>query len=271
MNKHKAGRLMLEFFTILLTLIILVPLYFVVVNSFKTSNDAADMLLSWPSTFQIIENYTKVIIEGNILRSFANSTVITVMSVAIIVVITSMAGFVLQRRTSRFLDLVILSGLIVPPAMVPTYWVFKLLHMNSSFQGVILLFSALGFSFSTILYKGFFSTVPRELDEAAIVDGCGRLRLFFYIVLPILKPVTVTIIIVQVVTVWNDFTIPLYFLSSYEKMTLPMTVYLFFGKFSSSWNLVFADVVIIALPVLIIYLAAQKYIIAGMTAGAIKG
>lgn len=274
MKREKLHNKLLETLGLALSFIVLVPVYFVIVNSLKTKNDASDMLLSFPTTFNVIENYSTVLKEGNILSAFKNSLIITLTSDILIVLVSSMAAFVLQRRAGKFskmFDIVIIAGMIVPPSIVPLFWILKLFHLQSSILGVILIYIALGFSFSTFLYKGFYGTVPRELDEAAIIDGCSGVRMFFNIILPLLKPVTVTVFITQFMAVWNDFTIVLYFLSSPKRFTMPLTVYFFFGQFSSYWNLVFADVIIIALPVILVYIFAQKYIIAGMTAGSVKG
>lgn len=274
MKRKKFHKIIMEAIGLLLSLIVLVPVYFVVINSFKTPNEAADMMITWPSEFQIFENYKTVYVEGNILTALTNSSIITAASVALIIIVASLTGYVLQRRKDRysnFLNFMILAGLIVPPAMVPTYWVLKLFHVNGTVLSVILIEAVLGFSFSVLVYKAFFTTIPKEIDEAAFVDGCGGLKLFYTIIFPLLKPVTTTIAVIQCITVWNDFNIPMYFLSSSSNTTLPITVFLFFGKYLSNWNLVFADVVIIAVPVTIVYLLAQKYIIEGMTAGSLKG
>lgn len=267
----------LEIIGLLLSLTVLIPVYFVVVNSFKTVNDAADMLLTWPNKFQlsqVIFNYQQVFVDGNFISAFINSTIITTCAVAVIIIASAMAGYVMQRKSGKlgtFFSFIVLSGLIVPPAIVPTFWLLKLLRLNGTFLSVILMQAAIGFPFSTLLYKAFCKTVPKEIDEAAFIDGCSGMRHFFGIIFPLLTPVTTTIALIQCITIWNDFTIPLYFLSSAASTTLPVTVFMFFGKYVSSWNLVFADVVLIALPVTILYLFAQRFIIEGMAAGAIKG
>lgn len=274
MKRKESNKIIIEVVALLLTLIFLVPVYFVVINSFKTPNDAADMMITWPSKFQIFENYKTVYLEGNILSAFINSCIVTVGSVTLIVIVASLAAYVLQRRKdkySNFFNFMILAGLIVPPAMVPTYWVLKIFHVNGTVLSVILMEAVLGFSFSVLIYEGSLNTIPKEIDEAALMDGCSSLRLFFKIIFPLLKPVTTTVAMIQGVAIWNNFTIPMYFLSDSSKTTLPITVFMFFGKNLSSWNLVFADVVIIALPVTLVYLKAQKYIINGMTAGSLKG
>lgn len=263
-----------EFFSILLSGIVLIPLYFIVINSFKTKNEAADMLLTFPTKLKIIDNYQRVFTEGKILSAFINSLIITVIAVVFIVLFSAMIGFILQRRKGKFSNLInflMIAGLIVPPAIVPIFWILQRIHLQSSFAGVIMIYITFGLPFSAMLYKGFFSTIPAEIDEAAVIDGCDITSLFFKVIFPIVKPVTFTVFIVQFLSVWNNFDIALYFLSSPTKFTMPLTVYFFFGQYNSYWNLVFADVVLIALPVVAVYAIAQKYIISGMTSGAIKG
>jgi raffinose/stachyose/melibiose transport system permease protein len=130
---------------------------------------------------------------------------------------------------------------------------------------------ALYLPFSTMLFTSFIKGIPRELDEAAVIDGTKGLRLFFHVIMPLLKPVTATTGVLTFMWVWNDLQYPIYLLNSSSKWTLPLSVFNFFGQYQRSWNLVCADMVIVTIPVIILYAAAQKYIISGMTAGAVKG
>lgn len=270
---RKLGKLLIEIFAVSLTLLVLVPFYFTLVNSFKTSPEAASMQISLPETFRILENYKEVFIRGNLIRALWNSTLITVFSIAVLIVISSTAAFVLQRRKSRLtrvLDFFVLAGLIVPPAIVPTLWTLRILHIDRTKLSLILIEAVISFSFATLLYKGFFATIPREIDEAAIVDGCGNWRMFFQIILPLLMPVTITISILSGINIFNDFINPLYFLSGAKNATIQLTIYYFTGQYNSDWNLVFADIVLISIPPLIFYLFMNKKIIDGMVAGSIK-
>ena len=136
---------------------------------------------------------------------------------------------------------------------------------------MIMIDTALQIPVTTMLYRGFFSTIPRELEEAGYVDGCTRLQMFTRIILPLLKPIMATVIIVNACYVFNDFTNPLYFLPGSGNATVQLTLYNFIGKYASSYNLLFADVVIITVPMLILFLVFNKQLIAGMTMGAVKG
>ncbi|BBH21538.1 sugar ABC transporter permease [Paenibacillus baekrokdamisoli] len=268
-------KLTLEGIALILAVVaILVPFYFALINSFKSSAEAAAMQIDFPSRFHILDNFKIVIKEGRILQSFTNSVIISFFAISILIIISSMAAFVLQRRkgkASKIIDFFVLAGLIVPPAVVPTLWMLQRLHINNTLLSVILIQATLQFSFATIIYKSFYSSIPRELDEAAIVDGCSRFRMFASIIFPLLKPVTVTIMIITGINIFNDFMIPLYFLNGMKNTTIQLTIYYFFGKYNSDWNLVFADVILVSIPPLVFYLIFNGKIISGMTAGSVKG
>jgi raffinose/stachyose/melibiose transport system permease protein len=262
---------------LLSTVIFWVPFYFVIVNSFKSSTKAADMSMSWPETFHIVENYRAVLLatDSMLIRAFYNSTLLTVFSVVGLVFVSSLAGFVLQRRersrAASTLNFLVLAGLMIPPAVVPTIWVLNSIGLFKTLTGLTLVEIALHFPFCAILYKAFTATIPRDLDESAFIDGCGGFKLFSHIIFPLLKPVSSTIIIIQAVSVFNDFVNPLYFLPGSENATVQLTLYNFMSMYLTSWNLLFADVVLISLPPLILFIFFNKKIVAGMTAGSVKG
>ena len=165
----------------------------------------------------------------------------------------------------------VLAGLIIPPAVVPTIWVLQSLGLFKTMHGMILIEVAYGLSFSVLLFRAFIATVPRELDEAAIIDGAGPLRLFFSVVLPLLRPVVITVIVVQSVAIFNDFTNPLYYLPGRENVTVQLTLYNFQSQFSTQYNLLFMNILLITIPPLIVYIFFNRQIVAGMTSGAVKG
>jgi raffinose/stachyose/melibiose transport system permease protein len=203
-----------------------------------------------------------------------NSGILTVTSVLIMVLFAAMVGYVLQRRQTRFNRLVnflVLAGLIVPPAVVPTIWLLQGIGLFKTMPGMILIEATFGLSFSILLFRAFVSTIPRELDEAAIIDGAGPIRLFTSVVLPLLRPVIVTVVLVQSVAVFNDFTGPLYFLPGDENATVQLTLYNFQGQALNQYNLLFMDILLITIPPLVLYIFFNRQIVAGMTSGAIKG
>ena len=165
----------------------------------------------------------------------------------------------------------VLAGLIIPPAVVPTIWVLQGLGLFKTLHGMVLIEVAYGLSFSVILFRAFVATIPRELDEAAMIDGAGPLTLFFGIILPLLRPVVVTLVVVQSVAIFNDFTNPLYYLPGNQNATVQLTLYNFQSQFNTSFNLLFTNILLITIPPLIVFIFFNRQIVAGMTAGAVKG
>jgi len=272
-RRRLAGRLALGTVLWLASLVVLIPLWMMVIGSFKDAREAALPSVALPSAWHP-ENYALVFEKGKIAQALANSVLITASSVALTVALAAAAALYLARvttRSSRLAYNAFSLGLIAPLSIIPTIRLLQALRINNTYLSVILLFSALNIPFAVFLCAGFVKTVPRELDEAAIIDGCGPLALFTRIILPLLVPVVLTAAVIVFMGVWNSFIIPLYFLNNSARWTLPLTVYNFFGQYSRDWNLVFADLVITAIPVMLFYLAAQKYIISGLTAGAVKG
>ncbi|ROQ39751.1 carbohydrate ABC transporter membrane protein 2 (CUT1 family) [Frondihabitans sp. PhB188] len=256
--------------------VFLVPFAFVVLQAAKDPAEAADLSFSLPTNWQIWQNLTAVLQsnDGVVVRSFINSGILTVFSVALMVVVAAMVGYVLQRKPSRMngvINFFVLAGLIVPPAVVPTIWVMQGLGIFKTLPGMILIEATFGLSFCILLFRAFVATIPRELDEAAVLDGSGPIRLFFSVVLPLLKPVVITVILVQSVAVFNDFAGPLYFLPGADNSTVQLTLYNFQSQTLSQYNLLFMDVLLITIPPLILYIFFNRQIVAGMTSGAVKG
>jgi raffinose/stachyose/melibiose transport system permease protein len=257
--------------------IFIVPFIYVVLTAFKDRRESARREFSWPSNgFHLWDNLVEVITTRDymLLTAFVNSTILTVASVTILVVLGAMVGYVVQRRRSIWTPIVnfmVLAGLIIPPAVVPTIWTLQGLSLFKTMHGMVLIEVAYGLSFTVLLFQAFFATIPRELDEAAIMDGAGPLRVFFQIMLPLLKPVVVTVVVVQSVTIFNDFTNPLYYLPGRENVTVQLTLYNFQGQFNTQFNLLFTNILLITIPPLIVFLFFNRQIVAGLTAGAVKG
>ena len=274
--RSRALRAGAEVIAVLASLLVFgVPFYFVILNSVKSVGEAADMNLAWPAAIHLVENYTEVLTtnSGLVVRAFVNSVLLTVFSIVGMVMVCSMAGFVMQRRSSRASGLVnflVLAGLMIPPAIVPTIWVLRATGLFKTLPGLVLVEVALGFPFAALLYRGFMVSVPREIDEAAVIDGCRGGTLFFRIAFPLLQPVTATIIVLSAVGIFNDFVNPLYFLPGAKNATVQLTLYNFMSQFVTKWNLLFTDVVLISIPPLVLFIFFNKRIIAGLTAGALK-
>ena len=188
--------------------------------------------------------------------------------------LSSMAAFVLARRpgpVSKIANYVVLSGLIVPPAIVPTIWVLQRIHLFKTLPGLIFIEIAYSASFSILIYRAFINSIPKEIDEAAAVDGCTGFALYRKIIFPLLMPVNATILITSSVAIFNDFTNPLYFTPGDENATVQLTLYNFNSQYLSQYHLLFTDILLITIPPLLLFIFFNKKIVAGMTSGSVKG
>ncbi len=213
-------------------LLFVIPFVFIFLTAAKTSTDALLLEFSWPTSWPVWQNVTDVFSARDymLVTAFRNSIILTVVSVALLVVMCSMVAFVLQRRPGRvanIVNLLVLSGLIIPPAVVPTIWVLQGMGLFKTLPGLILVEVAFGLSFAVLLFRAFIATIPRELDEAAIIDGCSGFSLFFKVIFPLLRPVTITVILTSSVAIFNDFVNPLYFLPGDQNATVQLTLYNF--------------------------------------------
>ena len=256
--------------------VFLVPFAFIVLMAFKDQKQSSLRDFSWPDGNYLWSNIVEVVTTRNwmLLTAFVNSTILTVASVTLLVIFAAMVGFVLQRRKTRFnglIEFLILAGLMIPPAVVPTIWLLQGIGFFAKLHGMVFIEVAYGLPFSILLYRAFIATIPRELDEAAIIDGARPFDVFFRVILPLLWPVTVTNIVVQSVVIFNDFTNPLYYLPGNANATVQLTLYNFQSQFQTSYNLLFTNIALITIPPLIVFLFFNRQIVAGMTAGAVKG
>ena len=268
----KYGNIFRSALGLILSLFMLVPFIMIILNSFKTKKESAELGLGFPKQWNFLENYS-VVMSSGILRAFRNSCLVTCLSVLLIILVCAIAAFVLQRRGTRLSKKLItffVIGLIVPGQIIPTYMLCSLLHLKT-FIGAAAVLTAANIPLGIFLYLGALKSITRDIDEAAILDGCDSMELFFLVIFPLLKPMTATLFILTFMNIWNDFGTTIYFLNTSENYTLPLTIYNFFSTHSSDWNLVFTDVVLVSLPIVILYFSAQKQIMSGMTSGAVKG
>lgn len=270
-------RTSLEVVAILVALVVfVVPFVFMFLTAAKDEFEASDLTFSLPTTWPIMDNLKEVFTarDGMLLTAFKNSTILTVVSVAILVVLCSMVGYVIQRRPGRvanIANLLVVSGLIIPPAVVPTIWVLQQMHLFKTLPGLILVEVAYQMAFCVLLFRAFVAAIPRELDEAAMIDGCTGLSLFFRVIFPLLRPVTITVILTSSVFIYSDFVNPLYFLPGDENATVQLTLFNFLSQFSTQYNLLFMNIVLVTIPPLVLFIFFNRKIVAGMTSGAVKG
>ena len=279
MNKKKMKQVVFEIMGVLISFLVLIPFLMVFLNSMKSKRQANLLQLSLTgiSWEQFLENYGTVIREARLVSSFLNSAVVTFLGAALVLSCASMAAFVVVRRKTRAMKAVnnfIVMGLTLPLAMVPVYFMLSKVHMTTgtgAVAGAILVYAASIFPFIFFIYTGFIKGISSEIDEAAIIDGASPLLMYFRIIFPLLKPVTITALLHCVMSIWYDFGISLYLLNSAKRTTAVLTTYLFMGQKASDWQLLFADVVLVSMPIVILYLFMQKYIVAGLADGAVKG
>ncbi|HEU5222876.1 MAG TPA: carbohydrate ABC transporter permease [Candidatus Lumbricidophila sp.] len=251
--------------------VFLIPMAVIVLTSFKTSAEASVFNLSLPAVWQF-SNYVEVLADPSVGRGFVNSLIITLSVTAVTIVVCSLAAFVIARRQTRLTRSVyvyLLIGIVAPFAFIPAIKVLQALGLANTHLGLIMVDVAGQIPFTTLLLVGFISQLPRELDEAAIIDGAGRVRLFFQVIFPLLRPATLTAVILLFTYAWNEFQNVL-FLVGPEVWTMPMTVFNFQGTHTYNYALVCANLVVTILPLLLVFVFAQKYITSGITAGAVK-
>ena len=252
------------------------PFTLIFVTSTKTAQEAFKFNFSLGEQFLLWQNIKTVLAANNntVVRAFINSSIITLVSVVLVILFSSMAAFIFARRPGKVTtvaNILVLAGLVVPPAIVPTIWVLQRIHLFKTLPGLIFIEVAYSAAFSILIYKSFIASIPREIDEAAAMDGCTGFSLYRRIIFPLLLPVNVTILVTTSVAIFNDFTNPLYFLPGSENVTVQLTLYNFRSQYLTSYNLLFTDILLITIPPLIVFILFNKKIVSGLTAGSVKG
>lgn len=250
------------------------PLILVPLSVFKTKQELYQNPLGLPTSLSPV-NLVAAFESMKYLRSLFNTALITSLSVGIGILITAMAGYAIARRPghlSQATYMFFLAGLIIPfqMIMIPLYKVMLGFKLMSTYQGMILLYVGQMTPFATFLIVGFMKTVPRELEEAACIDGCSSFATFFKIVFPLLMPIVSTIAILQIIGIWNDFMAPLLYLQKSDMQTLVVRLNGFMGEYFNDWSRIFSAILLIALPAVILYLFLRRYVMEGIVQGAIK-
>lgn len=263
----------LEVVMIAIAVLFFVPAYILVNLSFRESNDPAGPF-ALPTRFTL-QNYADAWTQGNLGNALGNSAAVTLCSVTVLVVFSSLAAYPLARVTrswSKVAYFTFLVGLLLPfqLALIPLYTTMRDLGLLGSVWGLVLFYIGLQMPFSIFLYTGFLRALPAEYEEAAAIDGAGPFGAFWRVVFPLLRPITGTVVILNIIFVWNDFLTPLLYLSGSGQQTVPVAIYSFVGQYVSQWNLVFAGLVISIAPILIVYFLLQRTVIQGFASG-LKG
>lgn len=253
----------------------LFPLIMAFMNSFKTNGELLTNVVSLPKTLNL-KNYIRTIEKMHYIRSFGNTVLLSFLSVFLIVLFSALAGWKLCRTKTKLsaaiFSLFVFSMLIpFSSIMIPLYRVVLAFHIKNSLIGLSFVYSGLGVSMAIFLYHGFVKGIPIDLEEAAAIDGCNNLKTFSHIVFPMLKPITATICITNVLWIWNDFLLPLINISDNKKYSLLLSTNTLFGQYSSDWTAILSALILAAIPVIIFYAIFQKQILKGIADGAVKG
>lgn len=269
----KTGKVLTYIAALLLAIIYLVPFILILLTSIKDETESKIMNLSLPKTY-MFENFATAFTQGQIWRGFLNGMFVSTVVTVLTVLLCSYSAFIIQRNRNAFTNFTykfLLTGMIAPFSFIPAIKLLQLLNMGNNFSGLIMVDLAGQIAFSILIYYSFMQGVPREMDEASVVDGCGPLRMFFQVIFPLLLPVVSTNIVLTFTAIWNDFSNVLFLVPKTSMWTMPMGVFNFQQLYTYNYGLVCAYITIALIPVLIIYLAGQRYIISGMTTGAVKG
>ncbi len=272
---NKTGHAFILLFLFVAAVITLFPIYMAVLNSLKSDGEMLNRVLSFPTSITF-GNYADAYHKIDFLRSFWNTIVVTLIGVTGIILFASMAGYKMSRtpgRLSRFLfSLFVLSSLIpFHSILITLVKIAKELKVQGTTYGLGFIYIGLGVALAIFLYHGFVKSIPRDLDEAAVMDGCGEFRLYAAIILPLLMPITATVAILNALWMWNDFLLPLLMLTKSQYYTLLISTNMLFGEYNNDWSAILSSLVLTMLPILLVYLLLQKYILSGIAEGAIKG
>ncbi|WP_206093491.1 carbohydrate ABC transporter permease [Paenibacillus yonginensis] len=264
-----------EILIVLLGLLFLVPFYFLLVNSVKEYGSILTDSAGWPAAFHW-SNYREAWKATEFPKAFLNSLIVTVVSNLLLSLICAMAAYKMVRRPTRFnklLYLAFVAAMVIPfqAIMIPLVKVLSGLSLMDSTAGLILAYLGFGAPITVFLFHGFVKSVPVDIEEAGKVDGSSPYGIFFRIVLPLMQPIIVTVIILNTLWIWNDYLMPYLILQSPNLATIPIATYAFFGQYTKQWDLALPALTLGIAPVVIFFLAMQKYIIEGVSAGSVKG
>ncbi len=271
----------LNVITVLFCVLYLFPIYLILTNSFKSRSQMYENMVSLPKSLSL-QYYMSALEKMNFFTSLKNSLILTVVSITVIVIFASMTAWMFVRSNNKLsvvLFDILVATMLIPfqtimmPLMQEMNWFgFTLgIKMTDTIPGLIFMYLGFGAGMGVFLYHGFISSIPVSLEEAATIDGCNTWKTFWQIVFPMLKPTTMTVIILDVIWIWNDYLLPSLTLKSTANRTIPISTAKFFGQYTISWNEAMAALVVTIIPVVIFYLACQKYIVEGVAAGAVKG
>ena len=275
MAKRRMQANIFTVFKILITLLVISPFYIAIIYSVKSKPELVTNRLAFPKTIHW-DNFIRAIETSNFGLAIKNSLVTTVAAVLVITLICTMSAYIIARKNNRFYNTIyyiFVGAMIIPfqSIMTPLYVDMNHWGLLNTLHGFIMAKIGFQIAFTVLLVSGFVKSIPKELEEAAAIDGAGIYSVFFRIVFPLMKPIILTSVVLNTLNVWNDFQMSLTLLQRKEVRNVPLTQYFFFGENSVELGLAFALFLMSMIPILILYLTLQKYIIGGITSGAVKG
>lgn len=274
--KRKIGRVALFILLVLISCVYFYPVFLMFVNSLKGFGEILTNPVSLPKTV-VFENYSEVIQKMDYLRLFRNNVLITLTGIAGIVFFSSMAAYILDRRRTKYTKLaytIIITPMLIPfqTIMITLLKAMSVVHLSGSKLGLGIQYWGFGVPMATFIYYNFMKTIPKEIDESAKIDGASTFRTFIEVIFPLLKSVTVTVIVLDVMWIWNDFLLPLLMVNSNKNTkTLVLAAYTFVGSMNTKWHYAMTGMVLAVVPSIIVFIFLQKYIVDGVVAGAVKG
>ncbi|WP_040950903.1 carbohydrate ABC transporter permease [Gorillibacterium massiliense] len=265
-----------EILACLVGLLFLSPFYFLISNSFKSFREILVDAASWPKDFTL-DNFKKAWEIIDFPKVAVNSLMITVLSVLCIVLFSAMLAYRLVRRPTTFnrlIFVVLIAAMIIPfqSIMLQMVKVAALLHLHGTLYGIIVCYIGFGLPLAMFLFHGFIKSVPHEIEESAVIDGCSPYGVFFRIVLPLVRPIAVTVIILNVLWIWNDYLLPVLIIGRNDALrTIPLAIQSFFGQYTKKWDLAMAALTLSIVPIIVFFLSLQKHVVEGVSQGALKG
>ncbi|CQR56353.1 carbohydrate ABC transporter permease [Paenibacillus riograndensis] len=273
--KKRWGEVALLAVTVLLAVIFFFPIFFNLMSAFKSNAEIMKDAIAFPKGLYL-DSFKYLLTETDFPRAIVNSLILTLVSIVAQVLIIPMAGYAIERRDTRWTKMVFLyflAGMMIPfqAYMIPLFKELRVFGLYGSLAGPILVYVAGAVGFGCLLYTSFVKGIPKEIEEAAEIDGCSRYGIFWKIVFPLLGPVTASMVVLNGLGIWNDFLMPMLVLPSGEPKTMVVEIYRYIGEFSSRWDMIFAGTAMSVVPVLIVFIALQKYFVKGIASGATKG
>lgn len=275
-KRKKLGKFLFECLIILIAIVYIYPIFLMFINSFKPFKEVVTDVIALPSKFQI-ENYTFVMDKMHYGRLFLNNVMITAIGILGIVLLSALPAYIMDRRRNKYTQIVHL--LIITPMLIPFQTimitllkVMNVVNLSGSIWGLGIQYWGFGIPMATFIYYNFMKTIPKEIDESAWIDGASSFRAFTSVIFPLLKPVTATVVVLDVMWIWNDFLLPLLMVNSAQNTkTLVLSAYTFVGQFNTQWHYAMTAMVLAVLPSIIFFILLQRNIIEGVVAGAVKG